>query len=125
MGTPGRMDDYATLRDMSALLVALLIGATCRLTRLATTDAIFETPRSALERRMPEKLAYLIRCDWCASVWIGFIVFLLGWYAPATAVLIAAGALSASLVAGWSAFKMAAMEAEAWGDDDGDEGNAA
>jgi hypothetical protein len=93
----------AMLTDVSTLVVVLLIGATTRLTRLATTDAIFEMPRSAAERQLPEKLAYLIRCNWCASVWVGFAVFLFGWYAPDTMVLIVAGALTASQVAGWAA----------------------
>jgi hypothetical protein len=96
---------------MSTLLVVLLIGATARVTRLATTDAIFETPRSAVERRAPEKLAYLIRCNWCASVWIGFAVFIFGWYAPDTMVLIVAGALTASQLAGWAALATGLAEA--------------
>lgn len=96
---------------MTTLLVVLLIGATIRCTRLATTDAIFETPRAAVERWLPEKVAYLIRCNWCASVWVGFAVFLFGWYAPATMVLIVAGALTASQLAGWAALATGLMEA--------------
>jgi divalent metal cation (Fe/Co/Zn/Cd) transporter len=106
------------LLDMGPLLVVLLIGATARVTRLATTDAIFETPRSAIERRLPEKLAYLIRCDWCASVWAGFAVFLFGWYAPDTMVLIVSGALTASLVTGWLHSFAQLVDAKLWDADD-------
>lgn len=59
---------------------------------------------------MPEKAAYLIRCDWCMSVWVGFAVFLFGWYAPTTMVLIVAGALTASQLAGWAAMVTGLME---------------
>lgn len=88
---------------MSTLLVFLLIGATVRLTRLVTADVILEKPRAWVERRVGEKLEYLIRCPWCASWWVGLVVFLLGWYAPDTIVWIVSGALTASLVAGWVA----------------------
>jgi hypothetical protein len=101
---------------MSTLLVVLLIGAVIRLTRLVTTDAIFEPLRSWIEHRSPVKVAYLIRCDWCMSVWIGFAVFTLGWYAPDTATWIVSGALTASLVTGWSSLIADAIEASAWND---------
>ena len=87
---------------MSALIALLLIGATVRLTRLLTTDYIFESLRCWIERRLPEGVAYMVRCDWCLSVYVGVAVFVAGWYAPDTAVLIVAGALTGSLVAGWS-----------------------
>jgi hypothetical protein len=100
---------------MTTLLVVLLIGATLRLTRLLTSDTLLETPRSWAERRVPAKLAYLFRCDWCMSVWVAFPVFLLGWYASDTAVWIVSGALTASLVTGWAALISAAIEASVWG----------
>ena len=86
---------------MSALFVILLVGATARTTRLITTDALLEPVRGWVERRVSAKIAYLVRCDWCMSVWVGFAVFTFGWYAPDTLSLIVSGALSASLVAGW------------------------
>ncbi|WP_395160661.1 hypothetical protein [Ilumatobacter sp.] len=86
---------------MTALSVIMLTLATARVTLLLTTDAILEPPRAAIEKRMPMRVAYLMRCDWCMSVWVGVVVFLLGWYAPSTAVLIGSGALAASLVTGW------------------------
>jgi hypothetical protein len=103
---------------MTPLFVVLLIGATVRLTRLLTTDALFEPGRSWIERRIPAKAAYLLRCDWCMSVWTGFAVFLLGWYAPDTATWIVSGALTASLVTGWSTLVASVVEVKMWGSDE-------
>lgn len=101
---------------MSTLLVVLLIGATLRITRLLTVDAIFETPRSWLERKLPEGVAYMLRCDWCMSMYVGIAVFTLAWYAPSTPVWIAAGALAASLIAGWAAVADSAIVDLVWGE---------
>lgn len=106
---------------MSTLLVVLLIGATTRLTRLLTTDALLEPGRARIERRVPAKVAYLIRCDWCMSVWVGFAVFGLGWYAPDTAVWVVSGALTASLVTGWLSLVAAAIETTMWSNDENGE----
>jgi hypothetical protein len=95
---------------MSTLLVVLLIGATVRLTRLLTTDALLEPGRAWIERRSPAKVAYLTRCDWCMSVWVGFAVFGLGWYAPDTAAFVVSGALTAALVTGWASLVTQAIE---------------
>ena len=86
---------------MTALSVILLVGATARLTRLITTDALLESLRVRVERRVSAKAAYLIRCDWCMSVWVGFGMFTFGWYAPDTLSLVVSGALTASLFTGW------------------------
>lgn len=85
---------------MTTLLVVLLLGATIRLTRLVTTDAILERPRQWIEGRVGG-LAYGIRCDWCASWWVGLATFTFGWYGPDPLVWIVAGALTGSLLAGW------------------------
>jgi hypothetical protein len=103
---------------MPVLLVALLIGATIRLTRLLTTDALLEPGRALVERHVPAKVAYLIRCDWCMSVWVGFATFLLGWYAPDTAVWVVSGALTSSLITGWSTLITAAVETAVWKEDE-------
>ena len=103
---------------MATLLVVLLVGATIRLTRLITADALLERPRSWIEKRLPESLAYLLRCDWCMSVWVGLAVFILGRYAPDTPVWIVAGALTASQVTGWSMVVSTAIEVELYEDDD-------
>lgn len=54
------------------LLVALTIGAVIRLTRLVTADYISEPARARLVRRWGEESqrAYLISCDYCASMYV-------------------------------------------------------
>lgn len=69
---------------MSAVTLLLIALATARLTRLVTTDVLTEWPRQPMIRWLVEhparwtwlsrfygKLAYLIVCDWCASVYVG------------------------------------------------------
>lgn len=49
--------------------------AAARVTRLITDDAIFDAPRNALLARLPDgsKLAYLLVCRWCASVYVAAV----------------------------------------------------
>lgn len=86
------------------LLVAAL--ATGRLTRLITRDRIMHAPRRWLLSKLePEGLAaYLLVCDWCASVYVGAGMALLLWAGPAW-VLWPLYALAFSYVAGWLASK--------------------
>lgn len=89
---------------MNGVLVLLAIGATMRITRLVTHDYLTERPRRWLQRRLPEKLAYLIGCPWCASFWIGGGVAVVTVLWPSNRVLIAAWlALTASMVSGLGA----------------------
>lgn len=65
------------------MIIVLTVLAVARVTRLITTDVLFETPRNALLSRLlrerddgtapalRSKLAYLAVCDWCASVYVG------------------------------------------------------
>lgn len=63
------------------LSLALMTLAVARVTRLITTDVLFEDPRNWLVRKLIEhegepsrlrgKLAYLLVCDWCASMYVG------------------------------------------------------
>ena len=85
------------------LLVALIIGATVRLTRLVTADYITSPIRDRLTDRWGEesKRAYLIGCDYCASMYIAPIVATVGVLWPDNrAVLIALIAFTASQIAG-------------------------
>jgi hypothetical protein len=59
------------------VLVVLVVLATMRVTRLVTTDYLTEPPRRWVQRHAPEKLAYLVGCPWCASVWTGAALALL------------------------------------------------
>lgn len=62
------------------MIVILTVLAVARVTRLITSDVLFDGPRNwALKRlinpgrlrRTRDKLAYLIVCDWCASMYVG------------------------------------------------------
>lgn len=90
--------------DATAVLVAAL--ATARITRLVTHDRITEAPRRAVLRRLRDGslLAYLVVCDWCASVYVGAAVAAAGAaYGAWTWVWAPALALAFSYTAGWLA----------------------
>lgn len=90
---------------MTAVALALIVGATIRATRLLQIDTILDRPRTALiarlERAGRARLVELARCPWCLSVWVGALVAgswlqwgHTRWWAAAGA------ALTASLLAG-------------------------
>jgi hypothetical protein len=100
------------------LLVALVILATHRLTRLAVADEIplVKVPRDAavnwLDPETPGKqaplgglgrsIAYLLGCPWCMSVWVGGgVVWLTVHYVGLPAPWLVW--LAASSVTGWAA----------------------
>lgn len=64
---------------VTTLILAIL--ATARLTRMVTTDRIFEAPRIWLLRKIVRRygeehlLAYLPVCNWCASVYVATGVY--------------------------------------------------
>ena len=62
---------------MTLLEFVIIALAVFRLTRLITTDTIFESLRNRLWAKFPphkSKLGYLITCDWCTSIWVASIV---------------------------------------------------
>lgn len=63
------------------LLVAVL--ATFRVTRLVTTDKVFDRPRTVLWDWLADRGWWwpldLLGCDWCVSVWIAAGVTVAGW----------------------------------------------
>lgn len=65
---------------MTTLGAVLMILAVARVTRLITTDVLFDEPRNWVVRKLispgrarvlRDKLAYLIMCDWCSSMYVG------------------------------------------------------
>lgn len=92
--------------DLVTLLLTALAAA--RITRLITTDRITQAPRSWILRRLPDEslLAYLLVCDWCASVYVGAALAgagsALGWWSWTMAV---PAALAFSYIAGYLASK--------------------
>jgi hypothetical protein len=81
------------------LLEFVILGlATYRLTRLITTDNIFETFRERIWKKYPpqsSKLGYLITCDWCTSIWVASIVVASVMIIPALVYVYAVFAVSA------------------------------
>ena len=95
---------------MTLISILLISLATARLTRVVTSDVITRAPREwllrALVSRERHTLAYLVVCDWCASVYVG--VGVAGaWYAWGETMwfMATAAALSASHVTGFLADK--------------------
>lgn len=77
------------LTDLASLLVlTILIGlASSRLARLAATDTIFQDLRLKIQLALMElpdgdlrekgfryNIAYLLGCEFCAGVWVSFIL---------------------------------------------------
>jgi hypothetical protein len=77
------------------------ILATYRLTKLIMDDRITEDFRNLIFEKFPKdsKLAYLITCPWCVSIWAGATVFTLRKIHPETADVVS-GLLAASAVTG-------------------------
>lgn len=59
----------------SLLTLVLIVGTVARLTRLLTTDQLFEPPRMWIIKRfgVDSQITYLAHCQWCLSVWLGVI----------------------------------------------------
>lgn len=62
------------------MITILTLLAVARVTRFITTDALFDGPRVRVLtmlmnqgrfRTLRDKVAYLIVCDWCSSVYVG------------------------------------------------------
>lgn len=109
---------------MTALHLVLIMLATARLTRLVTTDVLTEPVRGAATRALLVRkdikteypstrtsgfryqLAYLIMCDWCASMYAGAAVAGAWWaWGDTMWFMMATAALSASYVTGFLASK--------------------
>jgi hypothetical protein len=88
---------------VSALCWVLAIGAVWRTTLLVVADEITAPLRERLIGEAVEgRMAYLLSCPWCASIWLGPLVIGTGlawgdgWFWQ-----LGAGTLTASAVAGW------------------------
>jgi len=92
---------------MDVITLALAALATARLTRLVTRDVIFTVPRDRLIVALPPRLdpvAYLLTCDWCASVYVGAGVGAAWWaWGDTRWFMAAAAALAFSHITGWLA----------------------
>lgn len=89
---------------MPTLTLLLTALATARLTRLVTTDRITQTPRHWALSQLPDGhlAAYLLVCDWCASMYIGAGAAAAWWmWGDHRWFTAAAAALAFSHVTGW------------------------
>jgi hypothetical protein len=93
------------------MIIILTLLAVARATRLITSDRLTEAPRNRVlqwltDRNPDSLLAYLIVCDWCASVYVGAAAA--GAYAAwgeTMPFMVVVLALSASYVTGFLASK--------------------
>jgi hypothetical protein len=75
------------LPDITTLIILAL--ATFRLSRLFTTDTIFEPLREWIwERKNPSTfLGYLFTCNWCMSIWFASLIGICYTIVPAVTIL--------------------------------------
>lgn len=88
----------------SFLIYLIYLAAFARLVVLATSDYITEPPRdrlvTALKERQHHRIAYLMLCPWCVSIWLAIpaapIIYAYGnspWlFVPALALALSAAA---------------------------------
>lgn len=84
--------------------------ATHRLTRLLVDDVIFDRPRRRIDRALHEagweRAREILRCSWCAGIWVGGAVAVArtvaprpwGWAARALACADVAGIVASAVV---------------------------
>lgn len=99
----------------ASLLVAIIVGAVYRITRVVVADVVAEPIRDWAHRRWSARhteeddeldgIAYLLTCPWCTSIWVGLVVAPLGW--------ITAGPGAADSVASWIEAALIALTASA------------
>lgn len=72
---------------MNVVVFLLALGITCRITRFITKDTLAAGFRSWMAERFGDdsKLAYLVTCSWCTSIWVSAAVVPLSWTAGGTA----------------------------------------
>lgn len=104
---------------MSVVMLVLMLLSVARVTRLITTDTLLEKPRNAvitwlhmggvqvIRTSGPRvMLAYLIVCDWCASMYVGAAGAGAWWaWGETMPFMVVCLALSASYVTGFLASK--------------------
>lgn len=81
LGIPTKLSAQSTIQrsnmnDLPLLHFLVLSLATFRLSRLFTTDVIFEPLREKIWKRFPPstQFGYLFTCNWCMSIWFGSLV---------------------------------------------------
>jgi hypothetical protein len=85
----------------------LLTLATYRLTRLITTDTIFEPVREKIWSKYPPstQFGYLFTCNWCTGMWTAMMVTILFFFFPSVTLMVSL-VLSISALVGLLASKL-------------------
>lgn len=83
----------------------ILALAAFRITRLITTDRIFDELREKIWNKYPPtrlNIGYLITCDWCTSIWVAPVV-IFGYLLAPSIVFVVSLVLATSAVVGFLA----------------------
>ncbi|MFF7234685.1 DUF1360 domain-containing protein [Streptomyces sioyaensis] len=69
---------------MSVAAFLLALGATCRITRFITKDTLAAGFRSWIAGRFGDdsRVAYLVNCGWCTSIWVAAATALYAYSLP-------------------------------------------
>jgi hypothetical protein len=86
---------------VDAFTYLVLALAAFRVTRIITTDTIFEEIREKIWNRFPPttKFGYLFTCNWCTGFWVSLVFVLLHLLVP-TIVFVVSLVLSISAIVG-------------------------
>lgn len=89
---------------MNAWQLVVVVVATVRATRLVNRDYLIRPAVRWVQARVPYRVAYLLGCPWCLSVWVGAAVAAVGlWWPTNRAVWAVLIGLAASQLAGLAA----------------------
>lgn len=74
----------------------LALGLVLRVTRFLNSDVLFEPVRERIDHRFGEasKIAYLVSCPWCASIYVAAAVAPLAYYAGEHPAFVIAAAMA-------------------------------
>jgi len=76
---------------INSLTIFLILGlATFRVTRMITTDVIFDKLRNKIWNKFPPNkgIGYLITCNWCLSVYVAILMSLFMFTLPLIALVV-------------------------------------
>lgn len=93
----------ATFGTVTICVFLLALGAVIRVTRFLNSDALAEPLRDAAARRWGDhsRIAYLLGCPWCASIWIAPLIMYAAYrWGETPWFVVAAGSLAVSQVTG-------------------------
>lgn len=95
------------VQEVTFFTYVIIALASYRLTRLLTTDVIFEGLRERVWKKFPisTKIGYVFTCDWCMSIWAAGFLILLFMVLPLAAYVVSL-ILSTSAIVGFIASRI-------------------